>query len=187
MDVSSIAAQSSALSRADKSANSLADNFDTFLRLLTTQLQNQDPLDPMDSNEFTRQLVEFSGVEQAIHTNKNLENLISLVSAGATSTAVSYLGKEATASSTTTHLDEDATWNYTLPKESATTIATITNSSGRVVFAGPVSGAAGKNSFTWDGTTTTAASCPRATTPSQSPRAMPTVRPLNPTFRSKAS
>jgi flagellar basal-body rod modification protein FlgD len=119
---------------------------------LTTQLQNQDPLDPMDSNEFTRQLVEFSGVEQAIHTNKNLESLISLIAAGATSSAVSYLGKEATAGTSTAHLaNGEATWNYTLPKDSATTIATITNSVGRVVYVGPVSGTLGANTFTWDG------------------------------------
>jgi flagellar basal-body rod modification protein FlgD len=106
----------------------------------------------MDSNEFTRQLVEFSGVEQAIHTNQNLENLISLITAGSASSAVSYLGKEATAATTTAHLSEgEATWDYTLPKESATTVATITNSAGRVVYVGPVTGKEGANTFTWNG------------------------------------
>ena len=152
MDVSSIAADAASQSRADQSANSLSSNFDTFLKLLTTQLQNQDPLDPMDSNEFTRQLVEFSGVEQAIHTNKNLEQLISLVSASSAGNAVSYLGKEATAASTTTTLEDgEANWNYTLPKASVATIATVTNSSGRVVYVGPASGTVGANTFTWDG------------------------------------
>ena len=60
------------------SGASLAETFDTLLTLLTTQLQYQDPLDPMDTNEFTSQLVEFTGVEQAISTNKKLDQLISL-------------------------------------------------------------------------------------------------------------
>src|SRR5579884_3869002 len=74
----------------------LTGNFDTFLQLLTTQLQNQDPLSPMDSTQFTQQLVEFSQVEQQINTNNNLQNLIGLTEANAGSTAVSYLGKDVT-------------------------------------------------------------------------------------------
>jgi flagellar basal-body rod modification protein FlgD len=55
---------------------SLSDNFDTFLTILTAQIQNQDPLEPMDSNQFTEQLVQFSGVEQQIRVNSQLETLI---------------------------------------------------------------------------------------------------------------
>ena len=74
----------------------LTGNFDTFLQLLTTQLQNQDPLNPMDSSQFTQQLVSFSQVEQQINTNSNLQNLISLTGANAGAGAVSYLGKDVT-------------------------------------------------------------------------------------------
>ena len=56
----------------------LAGNFDTFLQLLTTQLQNQNPLDPLDTNQFTEQLVEFASVEQQINENTNLQTLISM-------------------------------------------------------------------------------------------------------------
>jgi len=52
---------------------SLSQDFDDFLQLLTTQLQNQDPLNPMDSNEFTNQLVQFSQVEQQINSNQKLD------------------------------------------------------------------------------------------------------------------
>src|SRR5258707_239440 len=69
----------------------LAGNFDTFLTLLTTQLQNQDPLNPMDSNQFTQQLVEFSQVEQQINTNDNLKSLISLGQSRSAADAVGYL------------------------------------------------------------------------------------------------
>ncbi len=57
-------------SSSDSAATSLSSNFDTFLKLLTTQMQNQDPLNPMDSAQFTQQLVQFSGVEQSIKTNQ---------------------------------------------------------------------------------------------------------------------
>src|ERR1700734_3492026 len=71
----------------------LSGNFDTFLQLLTTQLQNQDPLDPMDSNQFTQQLVEFSQVEQQINTNTNLQTLITQGTTNASAITTSYLGK----------------------------------------------------------------------------------------------
>ena len=74
----------------------MSSNFDTFLTLLTTQLQNQDPLSPMDSNQFTQQLVQFSQVEQQINSNKNLESLISLTKNQTSVDAVSYLGKTLT-------------------------------------------------------------------------------------------
>src|SRR6266446_9553353 len=83
-------------SAAATSQQQLSTNFDSFLTLLTTQLQNQDPLQPMDSNQFTQQLVEFSQVEQQINSNKNLESLISLTKNQASVSAVSYLGKTLT-------------------------------------------------------------------------------------------
>jgi len=56
----------------------LAGNFQTFLTLLTTQLQNQNPLDPLDTNQFTQQLVQFASVEQQLKTNDQLTTLVSL-------------------------------------------------------------------------------------------------------------
>src|SRR6202000_1078697 len=72
----------------------LSGNFDTFLQLLTTQLKNQDPTSPMDSNEFTQQLVEFSQVEQQINTNTNLQTLITQGTSQAGTFASTYLGKQ---------------------------------------------------------------------------------------------
>src|SRR5215469_6276624 len=81
---------------ATSSKKQLSANFDTFLTLLTTQLQNQDPLQPMDSNQFTQQLVQFSQVEQQINSNQNLETLISATKNQTSQSAVSYLGKSLT-------------------------------------------------------------------------------------------
>ncbi len=59
-------------------SNTLASNFTTFLQLLTTQLKNQNPLDPLDTNQFTQQLVQFAQVEQQLKSNDQLATLVSL-------------------------------------------------------------------------------------------------------------
>jgi len=130
----------------------LTGNFDTFLQLLTTQLQNQDPLNPMDSSQFTQQLVQFSMVEQQINTNANLQNLVGLTGANAGAGSVSYLGKTVTIGNGNAALIQGQTsWNYNLASQAANATVTVTNSSGQVVFSGPGTTAAGSNTFGWDG------------------------------------
>jgi flagellar basal-body rod modification protein FlgD len=130
----------------------LTGNFDTFLQLLTTQLQNQDPLNPMDSSQFTQQLVQFSMVEQQINTNANLQNLVGLTGANAGAGSVSYLGKTVTIGNGNAALiNGQSSWNYNLASQAANVTVTVTNSSGQVVFSGPGTTAAGSNTFTWDG------------------------------------
>src|SRR5258706_16176898 len=100
----------SALGRAD-----LASNFNTFLALLTTQLKNQDPLSPLDSNQFTQQLVQMTGVEQQINTNDLLKQLVSNTSGGV-ATAVSLIGKDVKAVTDTAHVSGGkAQWTYNPP------------------------------------------------------------------------
>ena len=78
----------------NSSANQLSANFDTFLTLLTTQLKNQDPTSPMESDKFTDQLSQFAQVEQGIQSNKNLENLLAMQSQQRQLSALSYVGAE---------------------------------------------------------------------------------------------
>jgi len=135
-------------------SKTLAGNFNTFLTLLTTQLQNQDPLNPMDSNQFTQQLVEFSQVEQQINTNDNLKTLISLSQGRNTSDAIGYLGKAVTVSNGKGALvNGTANWNYVLDgaATAANTTLTVTDASGHVVYTGAGDSAPGMHSFTWDG------------------------------------
>ena len=66
MTVSGVSSGSSAGTGLATDSKSIAGNFDTFLSLLTTQLKNQNPLDPLDTNQFTSQLVQFSSVEQQL-------------------------------------------------------------------------------------------------------------------------
>src|ERR1700755_2285309 len=83
---------------------SIAGNFQTFLSLLTTQLQNQNPLSPLDTNQFTQQLVEFAGGEQQLKTNDSLATLVTLQQTTENSQALEYVGKTAVVSGNTTAL-----------------------------------------------------------------------------------
>jgi len=130
----------------------LSGNFSTFLTLLTTQLKNQDPLSPMDSNQFTQQLVEFSQVEQQINTNTNLQTLITQGQGQGSAVATSYLGKQVTITNGQAPLTGgSATWNYNLGTTAAATVLTVTNAAGQAVYTGAGKTAAGNQTFTWDG------------------------------------
>src|SRR5258706_2779411 len=137
---------------AAKAKTTVAGNFDTFVTLLTTQLKNQDPLSPMDSSQFTQQLVQFSQVEQSINANQNLESLISLTKARAGSDAVGFLGKTVTLTDGSSGLKSgQAQWAYSLTSDSAATRLTITDSKGHTVYTGAGNTASGLHAFTWDG------------------------------------
>ena len=140
--------------QAKTAQDQLSSNFSTFLTLLTTQLQNQDPLSPMDSNQFTQQLVQFSQVEQQIDSYKNLESLISLTKTQGATNAVSYLGKTITLTDGTAALEGSGVkWAYSLPSTAANARLIITDSKGNAVFTGSAETAAGLHPFSWDGTT----------------------------------
>ena len=131
---------------------SLADNFDNFLTMLTTQLENQDPLSPMDSTEFTNQLVAFSGLEQQIAGNEKLDNLYIANKAVEAATAVQYLGKTVEIASNVTFLaDGEATISYILPEEAKEATITLYNSEGELVHTLEADTDSGRNEFTWDG------------------------------------
>jgi len=134
------------------STQELSGNFNTFLSLLTTQLQNQDPLSPMDSSQFTQQLVEFSQVEQQIDTNNNLQTLIALGQANTLSSSATYLGKSITVTTGNGSLQNSAcTWRYALGADAAKTTLTVTDSTGKVVYTADGETASGGHDFAWDG------------------------------------
>ena len=140
--------------QADQALNGLSDSFDTFLTLLTTQLQNQDPLEPMDSSEFTSQLVQFTQVEQSISQNQNLEQLISLFSGQNFNSLVNYLGKEVEIDAEAAYLSGgEAKWHYDFGLVKPDSVAiTVFDSDGQVVSATTGVNQTGKHDFTWDGT-----------------------------------
>ncbi len=137
-------------------AQTVDENFDTFLSLLTTQLQNQDPTKPLDTNEMTQQLIQYSEVEQLLQSNKKLEALLSLSAANASLSVISYVGKEInTAGNTTTLANGSANWGLNIPAGSEDVTYVIKDTNGDEVFSSDGALAAGDGSFSWDGTTST--------------------------------
>lgn len=135
-----------------KSAASLADNFDTFLTILTAQIQNQDPLEPMDSTQFTNQLVQFSGVEQQIRANKQLETLITAQNSTAGAALSGYLGQEAEIDTAGAQFSgETVHWRYELPSDASSTTVTVTNAAGKVLYSKTGELKAGSHDFEWNG------------------------------------
>lgn len=130
----------------------LSGNFTDFLSLLTTQLQNQDPTSPMDTNQFTSELVEFTGVEQQINTNASLTSLIQATQGSEVIQSTALVGKEVTVSATQVPLqNSSATLNFTTAAAEPVTIS-ITDSKGNDVKDISGTSTAGVNTFTWDGT-----------------------------------
>src|SRR5690606_2618222 len=143
---------SSSTSSLSGSRSTIADNFDTFLSILTTQLKNQNPLDPMDTNQFTQQLVQFTGVEQQLKTNEFLEALLLNTQTSFRADTVSYIGKQVSASGKTAELkDGGAFWAYNAEANVANATVTIKNAAGSVVYTETGSLNAGPGNFLWDG------------------------------------
>ena len=138
------------------SSTSIANNFNQFLQLLTTQLKNQNPLDPLDTNQFTQQLVQFSSVEQQLKTNDTLSTLLASTKAATASNIAGFIGLNISADGATTSLaDGQATWNLTTSRAAKTAAFTISDKDGNVVATKTGTLAAGSQGFTWDGKTST--------------------------------
>ncbi len=131
----------------------LTEDFDQFLTLLTTQLQNQDPLDPMDSSEFTNQIVQFSQVEQQINMNQKISDLVSLELANSSSVALGYVGLDVSYQSAELNFDGEApvTVSYALEKDALSATINIVDETGAVVFTADVPRETGAHEFVWDG------------------------------------
>lgn len=150
---------SSTAQKAQNTANqavTLAEDFSQFLQLLTTQLQNQDPLSPMDSTEFTNQLVQFSQVEQQINSNQKLDNLVQLQLASISTVALGYVGMDISYLSAEANFDGSTpvTINYSQSKVASQAKINIYDATGALVFSESAPNAAGRHEFVWDGKTT---------------------------------
>ena len=131
----------------------LTSNFQSFLTLLTTQLQNQDPSTPMDSNQFTSELVEFTGVDAQIQTNGSLGQLIQLAQGSTAIQSEQLLGKQVAVTSNQLVL-QNGTGELSFTAPSAGTVAiAVYNSSGQPLYDATVNATAGSNTWTWNGQT----------------------------------
>ncbi|MCL2672795.1 MAG: flagellar hook assembly protein FlgD [Alphaproteobacteria bacterium] len=141
-------------SQSEASRNTFAKDLDTFLLLLTTQLKHQDPLNPMDSHEFTNQLVQFAQVEQSININRNLEDLLVLNKSSLGVSALGYLGRTIQVISSAFPLQDGfGKFAYFLPEEAATAVISIQDLDGNIVHTISGEVAPGRHVFDWDGKT----------------------------------
>jgi flagellar basal-body rod modification protein FlgD len=151
---SNASTSSTAQAAGANASQQLAGNFNTFLQLLTTQLQNQNPLDPLDTNQFTQQLVEFASVEQQINMNTNLQSLISMQQTSEATSALQLVGSTVTVGGNSATLSNasstPATWSLTTSTPATATV-TVTSAAGTTAYSGTMSLNAGTQSFTWSG------------------------------------
>ncbi|TAH35422.1 MAG: hypothetical protein EYC62_04305 [Alphaproteobacteria bacterium] len=131
----------------------IASNFDQFLFILTQQLRNQDPTQPMDTAAFTNQLVQFANVEQSIKANENLQNLISLQHANASVATLNYIGKEVEVVGDNIPLETGGTakFKYAFGEKADVLTIQIKDKDGNVVRDLTGSSDAGPHEITWDG------------------------------------
>ncbi|EDP65587.1 Flagellar hook capping protein [alpha proteobacterium BAL199] len=139
--------------KSSTSADKLSKDFDMFLTLLTTQLKNQDPLDPMDNSEMVNQLVQFSNVEQQIAQNKNLEQMILLLNSQSAASSVSYIGRDVQFTDSTTVYDgtKPVTFGYTPTKTAESVKIDIADADGKIIRTVDGERSASRHTFVWDG------------------------------------
>lgn len=137
-------------------------DFNMFLKLLTTQMQNQDPLDPMKTSEYTQQLVQYSQVEQTIQQTDTLKSILSRLSTQDIAQASSFIGREVVFASSQSGLTATgpASWSYQAERPVTSLVATITDATGRVVDTRTINADAKNGRFNWDGITMTGAKMP---------------------------
>jgi flagellar basal-body rod modification protein FlgD len=141
----------------------IAGNFNEFLTLLTTQLQHQDPLSPLDTNQFTQQLVQFASVEQQINMNTSLSTLITLQQTAQATQALNFLGATVVVGGNTAQLaNGQATWNYAVASPATATIV-VSNASGQQVYSTTQTLQPGNQTFTWNGHSSAGAAMPSGT------------------------
>jgi flagellar basal-body rod modification protein FlgD len=139
----------------------LSGDLDMFLTLMTTQLKNQDPLDPIKSSEYTQQLATYSQVEQSIQQTSKLEAILSQLSSQSLNAAASYVGMNVTTSQSVAQLGPGgARWSYEVPASAVSTKLSVTDASGRVVLETNGATAKGTHEFAWTGGTTGGADAP---------------------------
>ncbi|MGZ3298287.1 MAG: flagellar hook assembly protein FlgD [Asticcacaulis sp.] len=153
VDTSASSTASTSTSGLTKDAASITGNYSTFLNLLTAQIKNQDPLSPMDTTQWTNQLVQYSSVEQQLKSNQYLSQIAA--GAGADmSSAVNFIGKTVSADTKTATLNNGAaTWDYNLGGTASKLTLTVKDKNGDVVWSGAGDTAKGTHSFKWDGKT----------------------------------
>ena len=139
-----------------------SEDYNMFLKLLTTQMTNQDPLEPMDSSEYTSQLVEYSQVEQSIQQTDTLNSILAALSTQSITQATGLIGNAAQFDTAVSGLSEraDASWNYVAERDVTGITATVTDAKGKTVATIPLEVPAKAGTISWDGMLATGEKAP---------------------------
>lgn len=136
------------------SSSQVTTAYNTFITLLTSQLQHQDPLNPTNTDTFTQELIQLSGVEQQLTTNQTLSSMNSDLTTITQANGLGYVGKSVTASGATSPLQSGAAkWDYTLNSSAQAVTLNVKDSNGNTVYSTTGNPASGEHSFSWNGTT----------------------------------
>ncbi|WP_407527629.1 flagellar hook assembly protein FlgD [Methylobacterium oryzisoli] len=158
------AASGTSKSSTASDAATLAGNFNQFLTLLTTQLRNQNPLDPLDTNQFTQQLVQFASVEQQLKSNDRLDALLAASKASSSASAAGLIGQTVTSSGITAPLAKGAAaWTLNAARAATRATLTISDAKGNAVATQTKALTAGTQTFAWDGRNSTGMLAPDGT------------------------
>lgn len=123
-----------------------------FLKLLITQLSNQDPLSPLDSTEFTAQLAQFGTLEELNNINTTLSDILGAQQSVQNAAVPNLIGKEVMIPGNTAYLSDSAELGFTLSNSAASVKISIHNESGTLVRTEETgAAAAGSNTYKWDG------------------------------------
>ncbi len=132
METTTVTAVQTTANRGASKAAVSAD-FDTFLKMMTTQMKNQDPLNPIDSSDYAVQLATFSGVEQQTKTNQLLEGLTSQFGVLGMAQLAAWVGQEARSAAPVYLGDEAVTINYQPKTQADRAVLVVKNAQGQVV------------------------------------------------------
>ncbi|MDE1151596.1 MAG: flagellar hook capping FlgD N-terminal domain-containing protein [Micavibrio sp.] len=149
-----IGSSSSSTSTTAAASADAATQKDMFLQILLTQLQNQNPLDPVDTTEFTSQLATYSQLEQQIDTNSKLDDVVSALNSGNNFSALSYNGATVEVAGNTSVVQSNtASWNYALATDATSVTATVKDANGNTLETDTIGAEnAGTYSFNVDAT-----------------------------------
>lgn len=139
---------------AEKSKKQEALGKDSFLTMLVAQLQNQDPLNPMDGTDFSAQLAQFSQLEQLINLNDSMENMASAFSQKSEGDIMGYLGKQVTGNVDIMNVEEGTVsggfYNLSQPADVMITITDDDGNTVKTLYEGQQD--KGSHMISWDGT-----------------------------------
>ncbi len=152
MSISSIGNEPPPQPQTESDRAQLNETLDNFLLMLTTQLQNQDPLSPMDNTEFTNQLIGFSTVEQLINQNEKMDQFLESQSNSEINALIGYVGLDVESpGSKFDYAEGTAELSYELPNNATSSEISILDEFGRTVWRAIGSSQSGKHDFDWDG------------------------------------